>query len=69
MGLVAVRLFPSPMMDAIWKFWLRKIITVFFPFVVLAYSNIMIVRNVRKTDRDQTVKALVLSVTVGNRYE
>ncbi|CAI4228108.1 unnamed protein product [Auanema sp. JU1783] len=67
MGLVTVRLFPSPVADIAWKFWIRKIVTVFLPFVVLAYFNAAIVMNVRKTDRDQTVKALVLFVTVGQR--
>lgn len=34
---------------------------------VLAYFNAAIVMNVRRTDRDQTVKALVLFITVGTR--
>uniref|UniRef100_A0A1I7XE37 G_PROTEIN_RECEP_F1_2 domain-containing protein n=1 Tax=Heterorhabditis bacteriophora TaxID=37862 RepID=A0A1I7XE37_HETBA len=69
MGLVASNLFSNPVMDAVWKFWIRKIVTVFLPFGVLAYFNAAIVMNVRRTDRDQTVKALVLFITVGSRGE
>ncbi|CAJ0568323.1 unnamed protein product, partial [Mesorhabditis spiculigera] len=53
----------------LWKFWIRKIATVFLPFVVLAYFNAAIVMNVRRTDRDQTVKTLILYVTVGSKGE
>ncbi|CAD6194886.1 unnamed protein product [Caenorhabditis auriculariae] len=69
LGLAAVRVFSNPMVDVVWRFWVRKIVTVFLPFIVLAYFNARIVMNVRKTDRDQTVKALVLFITVGTRGE
>ncbi|VDM63968.1 unnamed protein product [Angiostrongylus costaricensis] len=32
MGLAASRLFTNPVYDAVWKFWIRKIVTVFLPF-------------------------------------
>ncbi|GMS96846.1 hypothetical protein PENTCL1PPCAC_19021 [Pristionchus entomophagus] len=57
----------SPLFDKIWKFWFRKVLTVLLPFVVLAYFNVAIVMNVRKSDRDQIVKTLILYVTVGPR--
>ncbi|KAF8376317.1 hypothetical protein PRIPAC_82746 [Pristionchus pacificus] len=56
-----------PLFDKIWKFWIRKLLTVILPFVVLAYFNVAIVMNVRKSDRDQIVKTLILYVTVGPR--
>ncbi|CAJ0959082.1 unnamed protein product, partial [Mesorhabditis belari] len=59
----------DPLFDMLWKFWVRKIFSVFLPFVVLAYFNAAIVMNVRKTDRDQTVKTLILYVTVGSKGE
>ncbi|CAB3405717.1 unnamed protein product [Caenorhabditis bovis] len=68
LGLIVVPIFGDPM-DVIWRFFVRKIVTVFLPFLVLAYFNACIVMNVRKTDRDQTVKALVLFITVGTRGE
>ncbi|VDM79631.1 unnamed protein product [Strongylus vulgaris] len=69
MGLASSRLFADPLYDAIWKFWIRKIVTVFLPFIALAWFNLAIVLNVRKSDRDQTVKALVMFTTVGTRAE
>ncbi|WKY05923.1 hypothetical protein Q1695_006268 [Nippostrongylus brasiliensis] len=69
MGLASSRLFSNPVYDAIWKFWVRKIVTVFLPFAALASFNAAIVFNVRRSDRDQTVKALVLFTTVGTRAE
>ncbi|GMT25981.1 hypothetical protein PFISCL1PPCAC_17278, partial [Pristionchus fissidentatus] len=62
-----VQLSSYPMFDFIWKFWIRKLLTVILPFVVLAYFNVAIVMNVRKSDRDQIVKTLILYVTVGPR--
>ncbi|KAK6747579.1 hypothetical protein RB195_000648 [Necator americanus] len=69
MGLAVARIFTNPVHDAIWRFWIRKIVTVFLPFAVLAWFNAAIVFSVQKTDRDQTVKALVLFTTVGSRAE
>ena len=82
MGLAVVPMFGESM-DVVWRFFVRKIVTVFLPFAgiilktpvfffnfktsVLAYFNAAIVMNVRRTDRDQTVKALVLFITVGTR--
>lgn len=82
MGLAVVPMFGESM-DVVWRFFIRKIVTVFLPFAgkeniigkffksslfsVLAYFNAAIVMNVRRTDRDQTVKALVLFITVGTR--
>lgn len=68
MGLAVVPMFGESM-DVVWRFFVRKIVTVFLPFAVLAYFNAAIVMNVRRTDRDQTVKALVLFITVGTRGE
>ncbi|CCD71161.1 G-protein coupled receptors family 1 profile domain-containing protein [Caenorhabditis elegans] len=68
MGLAVVPMFGESM-DVVWRFFIRKIVTVFLPFAVLAYFNAAIVMNVRRTDRDQTVKALVLFITVGTRGE
>ncbi|KAK5972292.1 hypothetical protein GCK32_001623 [Trichostrongylus colubriformis] len=69
LGLASSRLFSNPAYDAIWKFWIRKIVTVFLPFIALAYFNAAIVLNVRRSNRDHTVKALVLHVTVGSRAQ
>ncbi|VDO96133.1 unnamed protein product [Heligmosomoides polygyrus] len=69
MGLASTKLFSNPVYDAVWKFWIRKIVTVFLPFTVLASFNAAIVFSVRRSDRDQTVKALVLFTTVGSRAE
>ncbi|KAK6049788.1 hypothetical protein COOONC_12707, partial [Cooperia oncophora] len=67
LGLASSRLFSNPLYDAIWKFWIRKIVTVFLPFTALAWFNTAIVLHVRRSDKDQTVKALVLYITVGTR--
>ncbi|CAJ0604087.1 unnamed protein product [Cylicocyclus nassatus] len=69
MSLASSRLFANPLYDEIWRFWIRKIVTVIVPFVALAWFNLAIVLNVRKSDRDQTVKALVMFTTVGTRAE
>ncbi|CAI5449002.1 unnamed protein product [Caenorhabditis angaria] len=64
LGLAVTPMF-GELPDIVWRFAVRKIVTVFLPFAVLAYFNAAIVMNVRRTDRDQTVKALVLFITVG----
>ncbi|PIO66541.1 hypothetical protein TELCIR_11744, partial [Teladorsagia circumcincta] len=69
LGLASSRLFANPVYDVMWKFWIRKIVTVFLPFAALAWFNAAIVLNVRRSDKDHTVKALVLYITVGNRAE
>ncbi|VDK57431.1 unnamed protein product, partial [Cylicostephanus goldi] len=69
MSLATSRIFANPLYDEIWKFWIRKIVTVIVPFVALAWFNLAIVLNVRNSDRDQTVKALVMFTTVGTRAE
>ncbi|KAK6024201.1 hypothetical protein OSTOST_09993, partial [Ostertagia ostertagi] len=69
LGLASSRLFSNPVYDVMWKFWIRKIVTVFLPFIALAWFNAAIVLNVRRSDKDHTVKALVLYITVGNRAE
>ncbi|VDO60448.1 unnamed protein product [Haemonchus placei] len=69
LGLASSRLFSNPVHDAIWKFWIRKIVTVFLPFIALAAFNAAIVLNVRRSNKDHTVKALVLYTTVGSGAE
>ncbi|PAV89951.1 hypothetical protein WR25_10535 [Diploscapter pachys] len=69
LSLIPKQIFENELMDNIWKVYTRKLMTVFLPFIVLAYFNAAIVMNVRRTDRDQTVKALVLFITVGTRGE
>ncbi len=54
-----------PAYDVIWRFWTRKIATVFVPFFVLAYCNAAIVCNLQRNDRDHTIKTFILYVTLG----
>uniref|UniRef100_A0A8R1TUE6 G-protein coupled receptors family 1 profile domain-containing protein n=1 Tax=Onchocerca volvulus TaxID=6282 RepID=A0A8R1TUE6_ONCVO len=51
--------------DGIWRFWTRRIATVFLPFFVLLYCNAAIVVNLRKSNRENTVKMLVLYCIFG----
>uniref|UniRef100_A0A1I8ETP9 G-protein coupled receptors family 1 profile domain-containing protein n=1 Tax=Wuchereria bancrofti TaxID=6293 RepID=A0A1I8ETP9_WUCBA len=51
--------------DGIWRFWTRRIATVFLPFFVLLYCNAAIVVNLRKNNRENTIKMLVLYCIFG----
>ncbi|KJH40896.1 hypothetical protein DICVIV_13143 [Dictyocaulus viviparus] len=39
MTLSTSNLFANPTYDAVWKFWIRKIVTVFLPFTGMETSN------------------------------
>lgn len=56
-----------PLYDSIWRFWGRRFAAVFLPFFVLSYLNTSIVLSLRRQTRDNTVKTLILYVTVGSR--
>ncbi|KAK6109842.1 putative integral membrane protein [Brugia pahangi] len=51
--------------DGIWRFWTRRIATVFLPFFVLLYCNAAIVVNLRKNNRENTIKMLILYCIFG----
>ncbi|KAL3981647.1 putative integral membrane protein [Acanthocheilonema viteae] len=51
--------------DGIWRFWTRRIATVFLPFFILLYCNAAIVVNLRKCNRENTIKMLVLYCIFG----
>uniref|UniRef100_A0A0R3RWH7 G_PROTEIN_RECEP_F1_2 domain-containing protein n=1 Tax=Elaeophora elaphi TaxID=1147741 RepID=A0A0R3RWH7_9BILA len=51
--------------DGIWRFWTRRIATVFLPFFVLLYCNAAIVVNLRRNNRESTIKMLVLYCIFG----
>ncbi|VDM37540.1 unnamed protein product [Toxocara canis] len=69
MGVELTELARNRYFDGIWRFWTRKIMTVFLPFFVLAYCNAAIVYNLQKSERNQMVKALILSVALGQGVE
>jgi hypothetical protein len=52
---------------SLWRFWGRRLLTVFIPFFMLAFLNAAIVLSLRRQTRDHTVKTLILYVTVGSR--
>uniref|UniRef100_A0A914W226 G-protein coupled receptors family 1 profile domain-containing protein n=1 Tax=Plectus sambesii TaxID=2011161 RepID=A0A914W226_9BILA len=56
-----------PWYDSAWRFWGRRILTVFLPFLMLSYLNASIVLSLRRQTRDHTVKTLILYVAVGSR--
>uniref|UniRef100_A0A1I7VGD1 G_PROTEIN_RECEP_F1_2 domain-containing protein n=2 Tax=Loa loa TaxID=7209 RepID=A0A1I7VGD1_LOALO len=51
--------------DGIWRFWTRRIATVFLPFFVLLYCNAAIVINLRKNNRENTIRILILYCIFG----
>ncbi|VDM96041.1 unnamed protein product [Thelazia callipaeda] len=46
--------------DGIWRFLIRRIATVFLPFFVLSYCNAAIVVSLRRNNRKNTIKMLVI---------
>uniref|UniRef100_A0A914RWF9 G-protein coupled receptors family 1 profile domain-containing protein n=1 Tax=Parascaris equorum TaxID=6256 RepID=A0A914RWF9_PAREQ len=69
MGVELTALARNRYFDGIWRFWTRKITTVFLPFFVLAYCNAAIVYNLQKSERNRMVRRLILNVTLGPNAE
>lgn len=57
----------NPLYD-IYRFWIRRIMTIFIPFFVLAYCNAAIVYSLRGNQKDKMVKHLILHMTSGHRF-
>uniref|UniRef100_A0A914YWZ3 G-protein coupled receptors family 1 profile domain-containing protein n=1 Tax=Panagrolaimus superbus TaxID=310955 RepID=A0A914YWZ3_9BILA len=55
----------NPLYD-IYRFWIRRIMTIFIPFFVLASCNVAIVYNLRGNQKDKMVKHLILHMTSGH---
>ncbi|TMS38794.1 hypothetical protein L596_005437 [Steinernema carpocapsae] len=67
MGVMLTDLAKHPLFDSLWRFWIRRVVTIFLPFVILAYCNAMIVYSVQRSEKDRMVKTLILYVTVGSK--
>lgn len=52
-----------------WRFWYRNFVTVFFPFFVLAYLNIRIVKALSKQQKHSCADLLVSSVEQSKRKQ
>uniref|UniRef100_A0A7E4UN50 G_PROTEIN_RECEP_F1_2 domain-containing protein n=1 Tax=Panagrellus redivivus TaxID=6233 RepID=A0A7E4UN50_PANRE len=53
----------------IYRFWIRRIMTIFVPFFVLAYCNAAIVYSLQENERDKVIKTLILYMTMGHGGE
>lgn len=51
----------NPIYSVVWRFWIRNILTIFLPFILLAYCNAAIVIKLKEQTKKQAVKALALS--------
>uniref|UniRef100_A0A914VWE2 G-protein coupled receptors family 1 profile domain-containing protein n=1 Tax=Plectus sambesii TaxID=2011161 RepID=A0A914VWE2_9BILA len=51
----------NPIYSIVWRFWIRNIMTIFLPFILLAYCNAAIVLKMKEQTKKRTVKALALS--------
>uniref|UniRef100_A0A1I7YLS0 G_PROTEIN_RECEP_F1_2 domain-containing protein n=1 Tax=Steinernema glaseri TaxID=37863 RepID=A0A1I7YLS0_9BILA len=67
MGVQLSALAKDTIFESLWRFWARRIFTIFLPFFVLAYCNAAIVYSVQKSEKDRMVKTLILYVTVGSK--
>ncbi|KAI1725101.1 7 transmembrane receptor (rhodopsin family) domain-containing protein [Ditylenchus destructor] len=66
MGVVLSQIASNPYYDSIWRFWIRRIVTIFLPFFVLAYCNSAILYSVQSDEaKDQRVKTLMLFLAKG----
>ncbi|VDK86192.1 unnamed protein product [Litomosoides sigmodontis] len=65
MGVKISELAHNAYYDGIWRFWTRRIVTVFLPFFILLYCNAAIVVNLRRSNRENAVKTLVLHSVFG----
>uniref|UniRef100_A0A914DWB1 G-protein coupled receptors family 1 profile domain-containing protein n=1 Tax=Acrobeloides nanus TaxID=290746 RepID=A0A914DWB1_9BILA len=66
MGVTLSQIAKNPYYDSIWRFWIRRMATIFFPFIILAYCNAAIVYSLNENGRDKMIKTLILFMTVGH---
>ncbi|KAE9551771.1 hypothetical protein FO519_005008 [Halicephalobus sp. NKZ332] len=67
-GVMLSELVTNPYYE-IFRFWIRRISTIFVPFFVLAYCNAMIVYSLQENQRNKMVKTLILYMTMGHNGE
>uniref|UniRef100_A0AC34Q9R4 G-protein coupled receptors family 1 profile domain-containing protein n=1 Tax=Panagrolaimus sp. JU765 TaxID=591449 RepID=A0AC34Q9R4_9BILA len=67
-GVTLSELVTYPYYD-IFRFWIRRISTIFVPFFVLAYCNAMIVYSLQGNQKNKMVKTLILFMTMGHNGE
>ncbi|CAD5227649.1 unnamed protein product [Bursaphelenchus xylophilus] len=60
MGVKLSDLALEPGYNTIWRFWIRRLVTIFLPFFVMAWCNTMIVLSTHKNERGHFLRALVL---------
>ena len=55
----------SPLYYEVWRFWIRRIVTIFLPFFTLAYFNSAIVYSIQTRENKNTIRSMMLYLARG----
>lgn len=46
--------------NTVWRFWIRRLVTIFLPFIIMALCNTMIVMSTQRKEQGTYLRALIL---------